>query len=157
MGEWPHHDSRITTSRMFADVTIPFAAFLLIIASLLDILQGASAVAHDELYTSGKEYLYEIDLTAWGWVHIVVGLVGVVVAVGLLRRTTWGRLAGLAVASVGILTNFAFLPTYPVWSGFVIGFNVLVAWALCVQLDLPPSPDHRPDPIGDLKSYRDDG
>ena len=136
MGDWPHYDSSIPTSRMFADVTAAFAGFLLVIASVLDILQGASAVAHDELYTSGKEYLYEIDLTAWGWVHIGVGVLGVVVAVGILRRTTWGRLAGLAVATVAILTNFAFLPAYPVWAAFIIGFNTLVAWALWVQLDL---------------------
>jgi hypothetical protein len=140
----------------FAHVVSPFAGFLLMIASLLDILQGASAVADDELYTQAKQYLYELDLTAWGWIHIVTGVLGVVVSVGILRRSGWGLVAGLAVAIVGILTNFAFLPAYPVWSAFVIGFNTIVVWALWVQLDLPSRPDVRPDPIAALKEYRDD-
>jgi hypothetical protein len=140
----------------FSHVVSPFAAFLLMIASLLDILQGAAAVANDELYTQAKQYLYKLDLTAWGWIHIVIGVLGVVVAVGILRRSAWGLVAGLAVAIIGILTNFAFLPVYPVWSAFVISFNVVVVWALWVQLDLPPRPDLRPDPIAELKNYNTD-
>ncbi|GAA4731437.1 hypothetical protein GCM10023350_13510 [Nocardioides endophyticus] len=140
----------------FAHVVSPFAAFLLMIASLLDILQGASAVADDELYTQAKQYLYELDLTAWGWTHIVIGVLGAVVSVGILRRSGWGLVGGLAVAIVGILTNFAFLPVYPVWSGFVIAFNLVVVWALWVQLDPQPRPDLRPHPIAELKSYQDD-
>jgi hypothetical protein len=140
----------------FAHVVSPFAAFLLMIASLLDILPGASAVAHDELYTQAKQYLYELDLTAWGWIHIVVGVLGVVVSVGILRRSAWGLVAGLTVAAIGILTNFAFLPAYPVWSAFVIGFNAIVVWALWVQLDLPSRPDVRPNPVAELKGYQDE-
>lgn len=140
----------------FAAITAIFAAFLLMIASLFDILQGASAVSNDELYTPDKEYLYEIDLTAWGWVHIAVGAIGIAVAVGIFRRSAWAQVAGLAVATVGILSNFAFLPLYPVWSAFIIGFNVLVVWALCVQLNLPAYSERRPSPVAELKNYADD-
>ena len=137
-------------------LVLPFAGVLLLIASLLDLLQGASAVAEDELYTQAKEYLYEMDLTAWGWIHIVIGALGVVVAVAILARATWGLVAGLAVAVVGIVTNFAFLPVYPVWSAFIIGFNALVVWSLYAELDLRPRPDLRPDPVAALRSYQDE-
>jgi hypothetical protein len=140
----------------YAYVVSPFAAYLLIIASLLDLLQGASAVADDELYTQAKQYLYELDLTVWGWIHIVIGVLGIAVAVGILRRSAWGLVGGLTVASVGILTNFAFLPVYPWWSAFIIVFDVVVVWAFCVQLDLPPRPDRRPDPIAALKSVHEE-
>lgn len=140
----------------FAHVVSPLAGFLLLIAALLDILQGASAVADDELYTQAKQYLYELDLTAWGWIHIAIGVLGVVVAVGILRRAAWGLVSGLAVAIISILTNFAFLPIYPAWSAFVIAFDVVVIWALCVQLDLPARPDHRPDPNAELKDHQGD-
>lgn len=137
-------------------LVLPFAGVLLLIASLLDLLQGASAVAEDELYTQAKEYLYEMDLTAWGWIHIVIGALGVVVAVAILARATWGLVAGLAVAVVGIVTNFAFLPVYPVWSAFIIGFNALVVWSLYAELDLRPRPDLRPHPVAGLRGYEAD-
>jgi hypothetical protein len=154
-GEFGYGSDR-STPAAFAHVVSPFAGFLLMVASLLDILQGISAVADDELYTQAKQYLYELDLTAWGWIHIVIGVVGIVVSVGILRRTPWGLVSGLVVATIGILTNFAFLPVYPAWSAFVIAFNLVVIWALCVQLDLPPRQDLRPDPIAALKDYQDD-
>jgi len=151
----PRYDAGSPPKVMFAGITATFAAFLLMIASLFDILQGASAVAHDELYTA-TEYLYEIDLTAWGWIHIGVGAIGVAVAVGIFCQTAWAQVAGLTVASLGILTNFAFLPIYPVWSAFIIGFNVLFVWALWVQLDLAPGPDGRSDPVAGLKHDQDE-
>ncbi len=118
----------------FEYVVSPFAGFLLLIVSLLDILQGLSAVADDELYRQSEQYLYELDLTAWGWVHIVLGVLGVLVAVGILMRASWALFTGIIVASLSVLTNFMFLPVYPVWSAFIIGFNVLVIWALSNQL-----------------------
>jgi len=118
----------------FAYVVSPFAGLLLLIVSLLDILQGLSAVANDELYAQTEQYLYELDLTAWGWVHIVLGVLGVLVAVGILLRADWALFTGIIVASLSVLTNFMFLPIYPAWSAFIIGFNVLVIWALSTQL-----------------------
>jgi hypothetical protein len=118
----------------FAHVVSPFAGFLLLIVSLLDVLQGLSAVANDDLYAQGGDYLYEFDLTTWGWVHLVLGVLGVLVAVGILLRAGWALFTGIVVASLSVLTNFMFLPIYPAWSAFIIGFNVLVIWALSNEL-----------------------
>ena len=123
-----------STKGMFADVTATFGGVLLLLASFFDILQGGAAVSNDDLYAQGSEYLYKFDLTAWGWAHIILGLLGVGVAIGILLRATWGQITGIMVASLSILTNFMFLPIYPVWGAFIIGFNVLVVWALCSQL-----------------------
>jgi hypothetical protein len=123
-----------STRGFFADLTATFAGVLLLIASLFDVLQGGSAVANDDLYAQGSEYLYKFDMTTWGWIHIILGVLGVAVAVGILLRAAWGQLTGIMVASLSMLTNFMFLPAYPVWSAFIIGFNAIVIWALCTQL-----------------------
>lgn len=111
-----------------------FGGVLLLIVSAFDVLQGGSAVANDALYAAGSDYLYKFDMTAWGWVHIILGVLGMAIAVGILLRATWGQITGIMVASLSMLTNFMFLPIYPVWSAFIIGFNALVIWALCSQL-----------------------
>jgi hypothetical protein len=128
------HDVDDSTKGFFADLTATFGGVLLLIASGFDLLQGASAVANDDLYAQGSEYLYKFDMTAWGWVHIILGVLGVLVAVGILMRAGWGQITGIMIASLSILTNFMFLPIYPVWSAFIIGFNAIVIWALCSQL-----------------------
>jgi hypothetical protein len=117
-----------------ADVTSAFAGVLLLLASLFDLLQGMSAVHDDELYAAGSDYLFRIDVTAWGWVHIVIGLLGVGVSIGILMRKAWGMVTGMIVASLSILTNFTFLPVYPVWASFIIAFNLAVIWSLSYQL-----------------------
>jgi hypothetical protein len=128
------YDIDYSTRGLAADVTATFAGVLLMIASFFDILQGASAVANDDLYAQGSEYLYKFDMTAWGWIHVVIGVLGVAVSIGILRRAGWGQVTGIIVAGLSMLTNFAFLPVYPVWGAFIIGFNALVIWALCVQM-----------------------
>jgi hypothetical protein len=134
MSAEPRKDMDYSTRGLAADVTATFAGVLLLLASFFDILQGGSAVANDDLYTQGVEYLYKFDMTAWGWAHVVIGVLGVAVAIGIIMRAAWGQITGIMVAGLSILTNFAFLPAYPVWSAFIIGFNLVVVWALCSQL-----------------------
>ncbi|MFD6102356.1 hypothetical protein ACFWFQ_06795, partial [Nocardia salmonicida] len=51
------------------------AAILLLVVGVLSVLQGISAVAEDDLFVVGIDYVYEFDTTTWGWVHIVVGII----------------------------------------------------------------------------------
>jgi hypothetical protein len=127
-------DAERTTSGMLAEGMSALAGVLLVISAIADILQGMAAIDGGDLYLHRVGYLYHFDLTAWGWVHIVIGVLCLVVAIGILRKAAWGQLTGIIVASLSVLTNFAFLPNFPLWSGLVIGFDILVIWALCTQL-----------------------
>ncbi len=117
-----------------ADFTASFAGVLLIVAGCMDILQGASAIANDDLYSQGSDFLYKFNMTTWGWIHVVLGVIGLAVAVGILRRRGWGQVGGMIVAGLGILTNFAALPHYPFWALTMIGFYLLVVWSLSTQM-----------------------
>jgi hypothetical protein len=116
-----------------ADVTASFAGVLLILASFMQVLHGISALSDPALYAAGTDYLYKFNLNVWGTIHIVVGVASFVVAIGILRRRSWGQLGGIVVCGLGILTEFAFLPRYPLWSLVIIAFYVFVIWALNVQ------------------------
>ncbi|HEU5036447.1 MAG TPA: hypothetical protein VFT70_05545 [Nocardioides sp.] len=123
-----------STKGTVADFAASFAGVLLIVTALLDILQGMSAIANDDLYAKGSDYLYKFDMTAWGWVHLVLGVIALAIAIGILRRTGWGQLGGMIIAGLGILTNFAALPHYPLWALIVIAFYALVIWSLSTQM-----------------------
>lgn len=114
--------------------TSGFAGTMLVMVSLFQILQGIAAVAADTLYLTGVEYVYQLDVTAWGWIHVVVGAIALATGIGVLAGQTWAYFVGIVLAVVASLVNFAFLPYYPVWSAIVIAFNVAVIWALCTLL-----------------------
>lgn len=106
------------------------AAALLLIAGVASLVQGISAVAADELFVVGVEYTYAFDVTTWGWIHIVVGILVIVAAFGLFMGAAWARMAGIALAGLSILANFLWLPYYPVWAIVVIALDVVVIWAI---------------------------
>ncbi|NLG46269.1 hypothetical protein [Gordonia sp. (in: high G+C Gram-positive bacteria)] len=114
----------------FAGGTTIAVAALLFVAGLLGLAQGISAVANDELIVAGPQYTYEFDLTTWGWIHIIVGILGMIVALGLFSGAVWARATAIVVASLAIIANFLWLPYYPWWSILLIAINLLVIWSL---------------------------
>ncbi|GAB2668484.1 DUF7144 family membrane protein [Nocardia goodfellowii] len=106
------------------------AAILLFTVGLLNLLQGISAVAEDNVFVVGPEYAYKFDLTTWGWIHVVVGILLLVCSFGLATGTTWGKVAAITLAAVSIVTNFLALPYYPAWSILIIALDVVVIWAV---------------------------
>ncbi len=123
-----------STKGMLSSGVTGFAAIMLMAVGCFQILQGIAAIANDELFVAGQDYVFSFDTTAWGWVHLVLGLLGVGIGIAILTRTTVGLMAGIALAFVNMVAEFAFLPHYPFWALLLIGFNVVVIWALCSQL-----------------------
>ncbi|WP_037678105.1 hypothetical protein [Streptomyces griseus] len=122
-----------------------FAAVMLMVAGLLAVCRGIMAIAEDDVFVATRNYAFEFDLTGWGWVHLVLGALAVVVAFGLFQATLWARVAGVAIAALVIIANFLSLPYYPVWSVVMIALSGFIIWALCVaRQDESSDPFDRP-------------
>lgn len=134
MSERSRHDLDYSTRGTVADIAVSFAGVLLMVVGSFDVLQGVAAIANDDLFASTDEYIYKIDLTAWGVVHVLIGAASIAIGFGVLRGATWGRIAGIVVAGLAVLSNFAYLPLYPWWAVTMILINLLVIWAFSVQL-----------------------
>lgn len=107
------------------------AAVLLFVVGVLSILEGISAAASDDLViVDVNDYLYKLNTTSWGWIHIVLGIVVVIAAIGLMMGTTWGRASAMVLAALSIIANFLWLPYYPAWSILIIALDVVVIWAV---------------------------
>ncbi|MGZ4536937.1 MAG: DUF7144 family membrane protein, partial [Nocardioidaceae bacterium] len=46
----------------------------------------------------------------------------------------WGFFSGIVLAVLSMLTQFVFVPYYPLWALTIIAFDVAVIWALCIRL-----------------------
>ena len=102
----------------------------MIIAGLWAIILGISAILNDKVFVTAQGYLYEFDITGWGWVHLILGVLVGGAGIGIIQGATWGRVVGIAVAGLSLLANFLFIPHYPVWSILIIALDVLIIWAL---------------------------
>lgn len=123
-------DNPHTAKQGFAAGTTFAAAILLLVASLLGLFQGIAAVAKDDLIVVGAQYTYEFDVTTWGWIHIIVGIIGAAISFGLFTGAVWARAAAIVIASLSIIANFLWLPYYPLWSIIVIAIDLVIIWAV---------------------------
>lgn len=113
-----------------AAVTSIAAAVLLLAAAVLSLLAGVSAVAADELFVEGPDYIWQFSVTTWGWIHIVLGALLVITAIALMTGATWARITAVFMAGLSIIGNFMWIPYYPLWSIVVIALDVVVIWAV---------------------------
>jgi hypothetical protein len=107
-----------------------FAAFMMILIGAFQSIQALAALFENEFFVATRNYVYEFDLTAWGWTHLIVGVILIACGIGLFSGSVWARTVGVIVAVLSGLANFLFLPYYPVWSILIIALDVTVIWAL---------------------------
>ena len=113
---------------------IVFAATMMLLLGAFHALQGLVALFRDEYFVVTERGLtVEIDYTAWGWTHIVLGAIAVGAAFGLLAGQMWARVVGIAMALISAVVNLAFIEAYPLWSIIVITLDVLVIYAIAMH------------------------
>lgn len=110
---------------------IMFAAVMMLMLGFFHAIAGLVALFQDSYYLVGKnDLVVHVDYTAWGWVHLIGGIVIVLAGIGLLAGQMWARIVGVGLAVLSAVVNMAFFAAYPWWSGLMIAFDVLVVWAL---------------------------
>jgi hypothetical protein len=109
---------------------ITFAAIMMIMHGSWNVIAGLVALFQNEFYLIGREYFLEFDVTIWGWVHLILGVVIILAGLALFRAATWARTVGVIFAVVSGIAAFAWLPYYPIWGGLMVASAVFVIWAL---------------------------
>ncbi|HEY3501805.1 MAG TPA: hypothetical protein VGN37_03325 [Actinocatenispora sp.] len=108
-----------------------FAATMLCIVGVFQVLQGIEGIARGAFYVVAPNYLYEFNTTAWGWIHLAIGAVALLTGIYLfVSGSAWARGAGIVLASLSAIANFFFIPYYPFWSMVVIALDAFAIWSL---------------------------
>lgn len=107
-----------------------FAGILMLLIGFFHAFQGLVALFNDEFLVVGEEYIFEFDITAWGWVHLIAGVIIALAGIALFQGAVWARTVAVILACLSILASFLWMPYYPVWSIAVIVFDVFVIWAV---------------------------
>ena len=102
----------------------------MILLGFWGIIVGISAIASDNIFVTNLDYSYDIDLTAWGWIHLILGVIAVLAGFALFSGAVGARVVGIVLAILVAINYFLFLPFYPLWSIIVIALSVFVIWSL---------------------------
>lgn len=109
---------------------IAFAATMMTLIGVFQILAGLVAIFNDDFYVVAQNYTFDLDVSAWGWIHLVVGIGVLATGFGLFGRRAWAGVAAIMLCMLSALVNFFFIPYYPIWSLLMIGLAVWVIWSV---------------------------
>jgi hypothetical protein len=107
-----------------------FAGTMLILSGAFQAAAGLAAILDDEYVVVSRRYAFDLDVTAWGWIHLVLGLAVLMAGFGVFAERTWAVVTALVLAVVSAINNFFFIPHAPLWSILVIAINVWIIWSL---------------------------
>ena len=113
-----------------------FAATIMLMIGAFQSIAGLSAIFNDEFFVVTKNYTFDLDVTAWGWIHLILGILMFCAGWALFSRKIWAAMAAIILALFSAIENFFFIPYYPFWAIVVIALDVWVIWAVT-----------RPDPM----------
>jgi hypothetical protein len=111
---------------------VMFAGVIMIMSGAFQAFSGLVGLFSNEVYVSTRKYLFQFDLTTWGVIHLLVGLLVLAAGFAVMSGQTWARVIGIILAGLSALTNFAFIPNYPFWALLIIALDVVVIGALAV-------------------------
>ena len=114
---------------------IGFAGILLLVVGAIDFMQGLIALFEDEYYVVTQSGFLVVDLTAWGWIMMIWGVLLVLGGLGLLSAQGWARWFTIVVVCLNFIAQLGFLgnSTYPLWTLTALTLNVIVLYALTAR------------------------
>ncbi|WP_055492214.1 hypothetical protein [Streptomyces sp. TP-A0356] len=107
-----------------------FAGVLMLVGGVIGVLNGIAGIVTRGIYIPVGNYVYEFNLTTWGWIHLVVGVLVAITGWGVLQGRDWARGVGVGLAALYMILYFMFLPYAPVWSVIAIAIGGFVIWSL---------------------------
>ena len=105
---------------------VVFAATLLLIAGVLNIIYGIGALDGANAFVDDRRYVLD-NLNTMGWVLLVLGLIQLVGGLSLIAGNTFGRFIGILGATLGAIGALLSVGgAYPWWS--------LAIFFLCIYI-----------------------
>ncbi|MCW0212398.1 MAG: hypothetical protein OJJ54_03490 [Pseudonocardia sp.] len=110
-----------------------FAAVIMVMLGLFNLVYGFSAVYRNQVFAEVPSGVLVLDLTSWGWVHIALGVLQLVVGGGLMTGRRWALVLGVVLAVLNAVGQLIALPYHPFWALIIVAVDCLVIYAMVVH------------------------
>ena len=107
-----------------------FAGIMMVMGGVWWIISGIVAIANEDFYVVGEEYIFQFSTTTWGRIHLILGIEILLAGFYLFTGAVWARTVGVIVAVLWALVAFAWMPWYPIWAIAFLAVSIFVIWAL---------------------------
>jgi hypothetical protein len=110
---------------------VDFAAIMLGLAGIWNVLSGILAIGDSRVYVGGETFVFS-DLNTWGWIILILGVLQLLAAVAIVRGSEFARWFGVVAAGLNAIGQLYFVPAYPLWSMAIFALDILIIYGLCV-------------------------
>lgn len=109
---------------------IAFAAIFMVLAGFFQAIFGLTALFNSTVIVSAPSSVWLVDLTTWGWAHLLLGVILAVAGLSLIKGSMWARVVAVIVVGISAIANFLSIPIYPLWSLIIITVDIFVIYAI---------------------------
>ena len=78
----------------WAEAGVTFAGCILGLIGSFHLIAGLTAILNDDFFVRTDNYTFNLDTTAWGWIHLIIGVLLIITAFGCSpapRGRAWRR------------------------------------------------------------------
>ena len=112
---------------------IAFAGVMMVILGCLDVIWGLAAIVNDEVVVVGGHGALIFDLTTWGWIQLILGLVIGFTGLGLLTGNAAARVVAIMLLAINAVLQVVWFPAAPLWAFLMIILDVVIIYQLTVN------------------------
>jgi hypothetical protein len=114
---------------------ISFAGWLMVIVGMIDFFEGLIAIIRGSYYAVTPNQIVVFDLTGWGWITLLWGIVLTLVGFGLLSGQSWARWVAIVATSISFILQLGFVGSsaYPLWALTAQALTLVILYALIVR------------------------
>jgi hypothetical protein len=125
---------RVETTR-FRSGWVTFAGVIAAIIAIWNILSGIAAISKDDQTETLNEVLFGVNITAWGWFWVIIGVLQLVTAYLIFARHPMGQILGVLWAAISASLAVFMIFVAPIWALVVLAIDVTIIWALLSASD----------------------
>jgi len=103
------------------------------IVGSLGALWGLGGILNDNIVVVGGHGAIVADITTWGWVHLLLGILVAVTGIGLITGNSAARVFGVILVSINAIAQIVWFPAAPLWSFLMIILDVTIIYQLTVR------------------------
>jgi hypothetical protein len=106
------------------------AGALLSTSAILTFIVGVFALITHEAVATGSGYTYTFQMTGWGWVNVLTGVVLAAVALSVFLNPVQTRIVAIIAACLAIVVSFLWMPYYPPGAIVLIALDAVAIWGV---------------------------
>jgi hypothetical protein len=110
-----------------------FAAVMMLVLGGLDALWGLAAVLNNEVVVVGGHGVIVADISTWGWINLILGVVLILTGIGLLAEVEAARWAAIFLIALGAILELVWFPAAPLWTLLIVALSVVLIYQLTVN------------------------